>query len=235
MNISLAVLSSLFGYLAGSFSFARIVAHFISRSTDLTKVVLKDEVTGAEYQRRASALTASMALGWKVGCLVSLLDMAKVALPVLALKLLLPDQPYFLIAAVAAVAGNNWPIFHRFRGGGGISAIYGGLLVIDPLAILVPAVVGLVLGLVVLRKLVLVFILSLLLIIPWLWWRFENPAYWIYAVVVNVMYQATIVAETLPFLKPGARQMSDQEIMQQMPMGRGMLKMMEFFAPHRQK
>jgi acyl phosphate:glycerol-3-phosphate acyltransferase len=233
MNISLFVLAALVGYLAGSISFSRIVTYFISRNTDLSKVVIKDEVTGAEFQRRPSALSASMALGWKVGCAVSLMDMAKVTLPVLAIKLLLPEHPYFLVTAAAAVAGNNWPIFYRFHGGGGISAIYGGLLVIDPLAIVVPAVGGMVVGLLVLRKLVVMFILSLLLIIPWLWWRFADPAYWIYALVVNGMYQATIVAETLPFLKPGVRPISDQEIMQQMPMGRGMLKMLAFFKPQK--
>jgi glycerol-3-phosphate acyltransferase PlsY len=54
-----------------------------------------------------------------------------------------------LLAAAAGLIGNNWPVYYRFKGGSGISAIYGGLLVIDPLAILVSAAGGLLIGLVI--------------------------------------------------------------------------------------
>ena len=168
-----------------------------------------------------------MALGWKAGCSVSLLDMLKVTLPVLAFKLLLPGQPYFLLVAVFAVVGNNWPVFYRFRGGSGISAVYGGLLVVDPLAIVVAALGGLVVGLLMVRSFLVMFLLSMLLVIPWLWWRFDNPAYWIYGAAVNGLYLIVTVMDALPYLRPGTRMMSEREIMQQMPMGRGMIKMMD--------
>jgi len=40
-----------------------------------------------------------MTLGRRFGCLTALLDMAKVAIPVLAFRLWAPDQPYYLIVA----------------------------------------------------------------------------------------------------------------------------------------
>ncbi|MFC2082785.1 glycerol-3-phosphate acyltransferase [Candidatus Bipolaricaulota bacterium] len=47
------------------------------------------------------------------------------------LKLVWPEQPYFLIAAGFATVGHVWPIFNRFQGGRGQSPIIGGLFVID--------------------------------------------------------------------------------------------------------
>lgn len=235
MDLLLGLAAVVTGYLIGSISFARVVTHFISSKTDLDSIVVKDEVTGDVYQKRPTANSVSMALGWQAGCAVSLLDMLKVTLPVLALKLLLPGQPYFLILAAAAVAGNNWPVFYGFRGGAGISAIYGGMLVVDPLAIVAAAVVGMVVGLLLLRSFLAMFLLSLMLVIPWLWWRFEDPAYWIYGVVVNILYMIVMVVDTLPYLRPGARLMSEREIMQQMPMGRGMIKMMDAMRFQKQK
>jgi glycerol-3-phosphate acyltransferase PlsY len=40
----------------------------------------------------------------------------KGALPTLAFRLLYPSHPYELFVAVARTAGQNWPIFRRFRG-----------------------------------------------------------------------------------------------------------------------
>ena len=157
----LVFLTALIGYFIGSISFSRVITKRISASTNLKDVVITNKSTGETYQRRPTASTVSMALGWKNGCLVSLLDMLKVTLPVLAVKWLVPDQPYFLITAAMAVIGNNWPVFYQFKGGAGISAIYGGLLATDPFAIIVPALVGLFVGMLIFRSFFVMFILSL--------------------------------------------------------------------------
>ncbi len=227
MNVWVAVLAAVVGYVIGAISFSRLVARFVSPETDPERIVIKDEQTGETFQRPAGAATVSMSLGWKVGCMVSALDILKVALPVLAVKMLWPGENYFLVTAVSGVVGHNWPVFYRFKGGSGISAIYGGLLVIDPLAVVAPMIGGMLVGLVILRSFAVMFLLSLLLIIPWLWFRFHNPAYLWYGVAVNLVYLIAFVRDTLPYLRPGARRMSEGEIMAQMPMGRGMMKMME--------
>lgn len=227
MNAWVAILAAVIGYVFGAISFSRLVARFVSPEIDPAKIVIKDEQTGETFQRPAGAATVSMSLGWKVGCLVSLLDILKVALPVLAVKLIWPDANYFLFTAVLGVVGHNWPVFYRFKGGSGISAIYGGLLVIDPLAVIAPMIGGLLVGMVILRSFAAMFLLSLLFIIPWLWFRFHDPAYLWYGIAVNLVYLIAFARDTIPYLRPGARRMSEREIMAQMPMGRGMMKMME--------
>lgn len=222
-------MSALAGYLIGSISFARVFTHHFSQQTDLQEIAIIHQQSGETIQKRPSAASVSMALGWKSGCAVSLLDMVKVTLPVLAVKLLLPDQPYFLVTATFAVLGNNWPVYYRFRGGAGISAIYGGLVVVDPLAVVVPALAGIFVGLLLVRSFLVMFLLSLLLVIPWLWFRFENPAYWIYAASVNILYLITMAIDTIPYLRTKGPIMKERDVMAQMPMGRGMIKMMDFF------
>jgi acyl phosphate:glycerol-3-phosphate acyltransferase len=227
MNPWIALLAITAGYLLGAVSFSRLIARIFSSPIDPQKIVVKDEVSGVEHARPVNASSMSMALGWKAGCLISALDMLKVTLPVLAFKLLFPDQLYFLLAAAAGLIGNNWPVYYRFKGGSGISAIYGGLLVIDPLAILVSTSGGLLIGLVIMRSFAVMFLLSLLLIIPWLWFRFHELAYVGYAVVVNLFYLIMFARDAKAYLRPGVRLMSEKEVMAQMPMGRGMMRMIE--------
>jgi glycerol-3-phosphate acyltransferase PlsY len=227
MNVSMAILSILTGYLFGSVSFSRLVARRISPQIDPQNISIKDEVTGAEHPRAVNASTLSIPLGWKAGCLIALLDMLKVALPTFMFKLLFPGQPYFLLVAVAGLVGNDWPIYYRFKGGTGISAIFGGLLVIDPLSILVSTAAGFLVGLIIMRSFAVMFILSLLGIIPWLWFRFHDLTYVYYGIAVNLIYLAMFVRDAKDYLRPGARVMGEKEIMAQMPMGRGMIRMIE--------
>jgi len=74
--------------------------------------------------------------GWRLGVLVALLDVAKAALAVyLAVRWgASPWTP--ALAAVAAVCGHCWPVFAGFRGGMGLSALGGALLVLSPVAFL---------------------------------------------------------------------------------------------------
>lgn len=48
------------------------------------------------------------------------------------------------LAAFAAVVGHIWPLWHRFRGGGPVTALVGGLLVLWPAGIAVWLIAGLV-------------------------------------------------------------------------------------------
>jgi glycerol-3-phosphate acyltransferase PlsY len=47
-----------------------------------------------------------------------------------------------VLAALAAVAGHNWPIFLKFRGGRGVATFYGGLVAICPPVALVTGLVA---------------------------------------------------------------------------------------------
>ncbi len=72
--------------------------------------------------------------------------MAKAGVPTYVLRIALPDDPAYAFAFAAAVIGHNWPIFHRFLGGFGISAIIGGTLAIDPVALFVTVPIGVIIG-----------------------------------------------------------------------------------------
>ena len=84
---------------------------------------------GSEGQRlqTVGATSASIKLGPRVGCTIGILDILAVV-PVFIIKLLYPEQFYYLMASVFVVVGHNWPIYYRFRGGGGMSPTYQGFL-----------------------------------------------------------------------------------------------------------
>lgn len=79
------------------------------------------------------------AAGWVAGALTLIGDMAKGALAVWLGGLVSVDAAP--AAAVAAVVGNCWPVFLRFRGGKGVATGFGALLALVPLAVAPAAIV----------------------------------------------------------------------------------------------
>lgn len=227
MSTASIFLSAAVGYLVGSISFSRVFSKILSPNIDLKQFGYHDEKNNVFVERLPTATTVSMALGWKVGCIVSLMDILKVLVPALVFRWLYPDQYYFLLVAVFGIVGNNWPIYYSFKGGSGLSTIYGGLLAVDPLAVPVTVVAGFMIGMILLRSMILVFLLPLLLLIPWFWFRTHEIAYVIYSITLILLYTATLVPDILKYLKArGTAPISERAVMESMPMGRGMLKMM---------
>jgi len=147
MDIYLIILFSFAGYMIGSISFARIITSVVKPGTDLDDArTFPSESGEGETISGIGAYTASIALGGKYGGLVSLLDMAKAFVPVLALRLIYPDQSYELIFSIFVVAGHNFPIYYRFNGGRGLSPMLGSLLVIEPIGTVVGMLAGTLLG-----------------------------------------------------------------------------------------
>ena len=99
---------------------------------------LDEEVARQRVQRLRRALV------W--GLVVVLLDVGKAMAVTGLFRLAVPAEPAYLAAALFAVIGHIWPIYYRFRGGFGISPMLGGLLVIDPVALLVTMAIGAVLA-----------------------------------------------------------------------------------------
>ena len=83
-------------------------------------------------------------VGVPMGALVLLLDMGK-GVGAVALARYALDAPEAAqgAAALAAIAGHNWPVFIGFRGGRGTATGWGALLILWPIAGLVASVVGL--------------------------------------------------------------------------------------------
>ena len=230
MELSIVLAAIFIPYLIGSISFARIISQLVSPETDITDAELT--LPGTDVRMRMQSMganTVSMKLGPKVGCTIGILDILKGFLPTLAFKLLYPEQPYFLIAAVFAMIGHCWPIYYRFQGGRGVSTYYGGLFAFDWLGALVTSSVGMIFGMVVLRDMLVAYLAGLWLIIPWMWWTQSDPAYLIYAIVVNVVFMLAMLPEIREVLRIrreyGKEDMS--EAMSQFPMGRSMLRIMQ--------
>jgi glycerol-3-phosphate acyltransferase PlsY len=146
-----------------------------------------------------SATSIGARTGPKWGIVVGVGDMLKAFVPTLIVRLIWPDEPYYLITAVAVMFGHNYPIFYRFRGGRGQSPLYGGLLAVDWLAIPVTSMLGVVVGLFLLRDMFVAYLLGQWLLIPWFIWRGEPPEV-AYAVVINLLYTVASIPELRSYL-----------------------------------
>jgi acyl phosphate:glycerol-3-phosphate acyltransferase len=235
MNVGITALIAVVTYLIGSISFARLFTRWITSGRDLTQHEIGVEGSDEKYKVLSiGGNSVGSMLGAKAGMTVGILDILKIFLPTLFFKLYFPGQPvYFLIAAIAGMVGHIWPIYHQFHGGSGFSAIMGGLLVIDWLAVPVTPILGLFLGMVIFRNMVVASLSWIWLLIPWLWWRFHgDPAYIAYAVIVNILFILAMLPEiktAMKYQKEGKMTEYGLGSLKSNPMGRGMLKIAKFF------
>lgn len=170
-NLLVGFIAIVSGYLLGSISFSRVVTRLVSPETDLKATPVP--VEGIEDQIHMAAISATSVrfkLGPRFGCLASILDMAKVAVPVAAFKIFFPDSPAEFLAAIGGLLGHNWPLYYKFDGGYGLSAIYGAILVIEWTAVPVNFL-GTALLYLVFRQVHLATVGGVLLLIPWFWYR----------------------------------------------------------------
>jgi len=229
MDVLIVLLAALVGYLLGSISFARIIMRFAAPGEKLDGMEL--DMGGAETLQveTVGGTAISVKLGAKYGMLTALLDILKAVVPTLAFKLLYPGMPYYLFAATTALVGHNWPLYHRFKGGRGMSPMYGGFLVVDWIGTLVTAVVGMFLGLAVLRSVLLSWLLGPWLMIPWLWFRTMDPWHVAYAVAVNLLFVLAMIPEfrTIRDRKRRGVEGDMMGALEATPMGRGVRKMAE--------
>jgi len=201
MDFNLAGLAALAGYLLGSFSAARAVVQIFAPDHIMEGIRAEVPEGEAYFESNViSATTVRLHLGSRYGCLTSILDMLKAALPALAFLLWKPDQPYYLIAAGMATIGHIWPIYYRFQGGRGMSPILGGLLVVDWLGVLVTQLIGAVTGLVV-NNIMIMIGTGTALMIPWLWVRTRSWPEVIYAAAMNLLFWSAMLPEVREYLR----------------------------------
>lgn len=232
MDATGIILSIIIGYLVGAIPISRLFGRAMGRAEELETIELPVPGTDETYKVTAmGAAAASMRFGGKIGCLIGILDILKVALPTLILRLAVPQQPYFLIAAVAGMIGHNWPVFGGFKGGRGVSSAYGGFLVVDFIGAIVCALGGMIIGLFVVRDFVFAYLAGIFLAIPWLWVRTQDAAYILFAVALNILFVVAMIPDLRQYLKFRKMGKADMgTVMSMMPMGRGMLKMMSWFG-----
>jgi glycerol-3-phosphate acyltransferase PlsY len=226
INPVLVLLAAVVGYLLGSLSFARWIGRWVMPGEDITKTEFA--IPGMDdklVMTSVSATGISLRAGPKFGCLTSILDMLKVTLPTLAFRLWLPEAPYFLIAAGAGVVGHNWPVYHRFQGGRGFSPVFGGMLVIDWLAIPVTSLIGILMGLVAFRDVLVAYMSGMWLMVPWLWLRTHDWAHLAYAVAINIFFMVAMLPELKQYIRLKREGKADLSTALQATDMRHMLKM----------
>lgn len=200
MNPYIFVVCLIASYLIGSISFSRIVTKIVAPDVNLDDVKLKIPDSDKELElRTVGATTASIVVGAKIGWLIALLDILKGALPTLAFKLLFPDTYYFLFFGIAIVIGHIWPIFFKFRGGGGLAATIGFLTVIDPLGALVSALLSVIFGVLIVRETVVTFLGGIWIFLAWIAIRTGN---WWY-IGANLTANFLIIIAAIPDIREG--------------------------------
>jgi glycerol-3-phosphate acyltransferase PlsY len=229
MDIIHGLLATIAGYLIGSVSSARLVTRIFAPGKPLPeKTVLSLEGSDKTLSSGTiSATTVSHHIGSKYGFITYVLDVLKVTIPTLVIKILFPEQPYFLFVATAGLIGHIWPVYHKFKGGRGVSAIYGGLFVLDWIGVFATSILGMLVGLVVFRDVIVAYMAGVWLIIPWLWFRTHNIHYVLYAVVVNIIFAIAMIPEWKNWIKIKKEEKWDDpvEVFQLQGMGRGLIKM----------
>ena len=99
-----------------------------------------------EGSRNVGGTNLFRTVGPFTGVVGALLDIGKGLLPVMAAQALEFNEGVAGLAAIAAVTGQCWPIFLRFRGGRGISVVGGAVIASSPLTFvwaILPTVAGL--------------------------------------------------------------------------------------------
>jgi acyl phosphate:glycerol-3-phosphate acyltransferase len=124
------------GYLLGSIPFGLIVGK-LKRGIDI-----REQGSG-----KTGATNLMRVAGTRLGVLTIVLDVAKAAAAVVLAGLIVGRSHGFLTigsvsiywqhmaqvaAGFAAVAGHNWPVFAKFRGGRGVTAYFGTIFAIFP-------------------------------------------------------------------------------------------------------
>jgi glycerol-3-phosphate acyltransferase PlsY len=202
MDIQTLFLSLFAGYLAGSISFTRLFARLFIPDEDIEETDMDIRGTEEKFSfHSVSATTMAVKKGPLYGMTVSFLDMLKAYLPVQFFLNQYPNEYYYLAASLACILGHNFPVFHGFRGGRGMSPLFGSLFIIDWKSILVSSLGGMLLGLVVLRDMFFAFTSGPLFLIPYFWVTRGSIVLVFYSLLVNAVFWVAVLPEIHTYLE----------------------------------
>ncbi len=217
-------LCSITGYLTGSISFARIIYYRVTKSKDIEyysePVKDSDETFDTNF---VSATLVNKRIGAKYGCLTSIADILKVALPMLAVKLLFTSEPYFLIIPIFGMLGHYLPVYNKFIGGRGETVMLGSMFVADWFGTLFVNLISTVLGFIS-GSVVILRYAGYFLMIFWLWYRYDYR----YAIFMSLMIALFVfsmrkeIAKIIELRKRGLMKMTQEELSESMFMGKGL-------------
>lgn len=94
--------------------------------------------TGKDVREEGSgnvgATNAARAAGWRVGVVVTVMDVAKGAIPMWSIESMDAGPAWIAATLLAAVIGHCFPVWLGFRGGKGVATGLGAFVVLDPRA-----------------------------------------------------------------------------------------------------
>lgn len=231
--VLLMILLSMAGYLIGGISFARLILRFATNEKEvkpfMEAVPHSDEVFESDL---VSATLVTKRIGAKFGCITSIADMLKVALPALLLKLVFKTEPYFLLFALFGVIGHNLPVYYRFVGGRGESPILGILLVINWWGLLLMNLVSIVLGFITGSVLVIRWGAYVLLVF-WLPYFFSDWRYGVFMVLINFFFWMSMRKDLARFLelkKVKGIAFTEEDVSEFIVMGRGLGRALDRYS-----
>lgn len=228
-----ALVCSVCGYLIGTVSSARIVYFLATGKRNIEPfaepVPDSDEIFESDL---VSATLVNKKLGAKYGCITSIADMLKVALPVLLVKLAFDAQPYHLLVALFGVAGHNFPVWYGFKGGRGESSIIGSLLVTSwsgyILANLASVVLGFITGSVLVMRWGAYFLMPV-----WLWLQYHDWRYVVFMVLMVVLFLISMRKDLVRFSelkrKRGSK-FTEEEVSEFILMGKSPGRMLDRYS-----
>ena len=229
----LVLLCSLTGYLAGSLSFARIVYYLVTKKKEIEPfqepVPHSDELFESDL---VSATLISKKLGVKYGCITSIADMLKVAIPTLLVKLAFTDEPYFLLVALFGVIGHNLPVYYNFKGGRGESPILGVMLVINWFGLIIANLSAAVLGFITGSVLVVRWG-GYVILIFWLWYYFNDWRYGLFMVLINFFFwfsQRKDLARFMDLKKSKGLKFTEEDVSEFILMGKSMGRTLDRYS-----
>lgn len=221
------LLSFLVGYFIGSVSFPQLAVSLVTKQKNLK---IPDDTS--TIRTKFGADRVSIILGAKFGIVMGILDMLKVAIPMMYFKFFLyPGELYYLVISIAGLVGHNWPIYYRFKGGRGFSVILSSLFIVDWVGAIIVLFVGLLLGMGVFQNLMMAYMNWLWLMVPWLWLRTYNYIYVFYSVGLIMIFFIITIPEIKSFMKysreGNIKGFFEPDLYESSPRWRGMKKMQE--------
>jgi len=228
-----ALICSVAGYLIGSLSSARIVYFLATGKRTIEPfaepVPHSDETFESDL---VSATLVTKKLGAKYGCITSVADMVKVALPTLLAKLFFTSEPYFLLVALVGVIGHNLPVWYGFKGGRGESPIIGALLIINWFGLILANVAAAVLGFITGSVLVVRWG-AYVILIAWLWYYFNDWRYGLFMILLNFFFWMSMRKDLARFYELKKRrgiEFTEEEVSEFILMGKTLGRFLDRYS-----
>ena len=223
--------ASLAGYLVGSISFARIVSFLFAKTRKVKQIDRDIPDTDIKLESGAvSATTVNLEIGPGFGCLTSILDMGKAAIPTWLFLYFFPGEHYYITTALFAMIGHIYPIFYRFVGGRGQSPLIGSLLVINWYGLIIGNLAAVLLG----------YLTGAVLVMRWGWmgimiiWFavfFKDPWLAGYMAIASFLFFFAMRRELSTAIKIGrSRKSTQEEVSEFMLMGKGLGRFIDQYS-----